>query len=113
MAFQWNAGTGMSNLYWLRVGTMGVGSYDISAAEYAGTSATVSGIPTNGGIVYVRLYSLSLASNTWISTDYTYTAANSSSGSLPLRLLALPVKPDDAMADQSYFGRLRSRRGLF
>src|SRR5207237_3697241 len=46
--FQWSAGTGTSSQYWLRVGTTGVGSYDIFAALYNGTSATVSGVPTNG-----------------------------------------------------------------
>ena len=81
VTFTWSAGTGTGNGHWLRVGTTGVGSYDVSDLEYSGTSATVSGIPTNGGTVYVQLYSLNLASSTWVPTSYTYTAAASGSGS--------------------------------
>ncbi len=81
VTFQWNAGTGTTGGYWLRVGTTGVGSYDISAALNAGTSAAVSGIPTNGGTVYVRLYSQNANSGQWVSNDYTYTAASGGGGS--------------------------------
>ena len=81
VTFTWNAGTGTGNGHWLRVGTTGVGSYDVSDLEYSGTTATVSGLPTNGGTVYVQLYSLNLASNTWAPASYTYTAATSGSGS--------------------------------
>ena len=37
------------------------------------TSATISGLPTNGSLLYVRLWSL--MSGTWRSNDYTYKAA--------------------------------------
>ena len=39
-----------------------------------GISATVTGIPTNGGTIYVRLYSYNVSTSAWVSNDYTYTA---------------------------------------
>lgn len=71
--FQWTSGTGVSQ-YWLYVGTGGLGSanlYDHSTGS--STSTSVSGLPTTGVTVYVRLWSL--IGSTWYSVDYTYTAA--------------------------------------
>jgi subtilase family serine protease len=74
VTFQWTSGTGTSGAYWIRVGTTGVGSYDVFAGEFAATSATITGLPTTGIPVYVRVYSQNAASGTWVSNDYTYTA---------------------------------------
>jgi len=69
--FTWTAGTGVTQ-YTLHVGTTGVGSDNISApGALTGTNYTVTGIPTTGGMLYVRLYSL--ISGAWQYTDYTYT----------------------------------------
>jgi Domain of unknown function DUF11/Beta-propeller repeat len=91
VAFQWTAGTGTASAYWLRVGTTGVGSYDVLAAEYMGTSATVSGIPTNGETVYVRLYSENVSTAAWVSNDYTYTAATGSTSSFVAATISAPT----------------------
>jgi len=72
--FQWTAGTGTASGHWLRVGTTGVGSYDVSAVLYTGTSASITGLPTNGGTIYVRLYSQNASTSEWVFNDYTYTA---------------------------------------
>jgi kumamolisin len=71
-AFTWtNAG---ANLYQIWVGTT-AGAGDIGYFPAAGTTATtftVTGLPTNGGILYVRLWSR--FGTTWIFNDYTYSA---------------------------------------
>jgi hypothetical protein len=71
--FQWSAGTGASQ-YVIWAGTTGAGSSNIAVMD-RGTnlSGTVTGLPTNGGAIYVRLWTLIGAS--WLSLDYTYTAA--------------------------------------
>ena len=73
VTFAWSAGSGVSQ-YWLYVGTTGVGSANIHNQSHGtNRSATVGGLPANGGTVYVRLWSL--ISNTWQYNDYQYTAA--------------------------------------
>jgi hypothetical protein len=69
--FTWTAGTGVSQ-YTIHVGTTGAGSSNISApGSLTTTTYNVTGIPTSGGTLYVRLYSL--ISGAWQYTDYTYT----------------------------------------
>jgi hypothetical protein len=70
--FNWNAGTGNTQ-YWLYVGTTGVGSANIwNQSQGTALSRLVTGIPTNGLPVYVRLWSL--CGGTWSWFDYQYTA---------------------------------------
>lgn len=69
--FSW-PNTGAS-LYQLWVGTTGVGSRNLySAAASIATTATVA-VPANGGVIYVRLWSKT--GTTWTFLDFTYTAA--------------------------------------
>jgi hypothetical protein len=74
--FQWNGGSGVSR-YWLEIGTT-VGAYNLYGQD-AGTnlSATVSGLPTNGSTLYVRLWSL--IDGAWVYNDYTNQAATAAS----------------------------------
>jgi hypothetical protein len=73
VTFQWNTGYAATQ-YWLYVGTTGPGSTEIwNQDQGTGTSRLVTGLPTNGSTVYVRLWSL-LPSG-WAINDYTYTAA--------------------------------------
>ena len=74
VTFTWSTGSGVS-AYWLEVGTTPGGNQIYPGSSVTGLSATVSGIPTNGSIVYVRLWSLIGAA--WSFADYAY---NSSSG---------------------------------
>jgi hypothetical protein len=72
-AFTVAAGTGVSQ-YWLNVGsTQGGRDFYANAVSTASLATTVSGLPTNGATVYVRLWSLT--ANGWIFNDYSYTAA--------------------------------------
>ena len=74
VTFQWSSGTGVTN-YFLYVGST-VGAYDIYG-QSAGLSLStiVSGIPTDGRTLYVRLWWA--IAGTWQYTDYTYTASGS------------------------------------
>ena len=72
VTFQWTSGTGVSG-YTLYVGTApGYGDL-YSGAQITDTSATVSGLPTDGRTLYVRLWSN--IGGTLQYNDYTYTAA--------------------------------------
>jgi glucose/arabinose dehydrogenase len=71
--FTWTAGVGVSS-YGLQVGTTPGGTQIIAGTQYFTTSATIGGLPTNGSLVYVRLWSL--LGGTWQSSDYIYTAAS-------------------------------------
>jgi FtsP/CotA-like multicopper oxidase with cupredoxin domain len=69
--FSWN-NSGASQ-YQVWAGST-VGGFDYgSSGLVAGTSATLTGLPVNGGVIHVRLWSL-LGSN-WVYNDYSYTAA--------------------------------------
>jgi hypothetical protein len=71
--FTWNTGVG-SLQYWLYVGTTGVGSYNLYTQDQGtATSRLVTGLPTNGATLYVRLWTRSNLG--WDTRDYTYTAA--------------------------------------
>ena len=73
--FQWSPGSGPS-AYLLNVGTKWPGSDDIyGSGATTATSATVSGLPTDGVNVYVLLrYYLN---GVWTDLNYTYTAEGS------------------------------------
>jgi hypothetical protein len=70
--FAWSPGTGASE-YELWIGTSGAGSSNIHyPGVTTGTSEAVTGLPTNGGTLFVRLWSK--ISGVWQYNDYTYTA---------------------------------------
>jgi hypothetical protein len=70
VVFSWTSGAGVTQ-YSLHVGTTGAGSTNIFGGTVTGQSKSVSGIPTTGGTLYVRLYSL--IGGAWQFNDYTYT----------------------------------------
>jgi hypothetical protein len=83
--FTWNTGTGVAE-YQLWLGTTGPGTFDLyHGNSTVGTSATVSGIPSNGVTIYVRL--LSKIEGVWQGVDYTYTE----SGTATPAALTLPT----------------------
>ena len=71
VAFSWNAGTGVSQ-YWLYVGTTQGGNQLYDQDRGTNLSATVTGLPTNGSTIHVRLWS-KIGAN-WPYVDYTYQA---------------------------------------
>ena len=74
--FNWSTGTDVS-FYSLWVGTKGAGSRDIyDSGNLFTPTATVSGLPSNGQFLYVRLFSW--IGSGWQSNDYIYTASGSS-----------------------------------
>jgi hypothetical protein len=75
--FDWNAGGGATQ-YVIWAGTTGAGSNNIAAIDRGmNLNAIITGLPTNGSTIYVRLWSL-IAGN-WLFRDYTYTAVTASS----------------------------------
>jgi predicted extracellular nuclease len=73
VTFGWSAGSTALE-YWLDVGTTLGGTQIYSAPQGTGLSATVSGLPSGGVPVYVRLWSR-LPKLGWTYNEYTYTAA--------------------------------------
>jgi hypothetical protein len=75
--FQWTTGTGPT-AYELWLSAVGVGQSEVyNSGQISATSATINTVPTNGVILYVRLYSK--MSGVWQSNDYTYTEAGTPS----------------------------------
>ena len=81
--FQWSAGAGVSQ-YRLSVGTTFGAANLFDQIVGTNVSQTVTGLPTMGGPLHVRLWSLIAA--TWRFNDYSYTAANMASTT---RIIAL------------------------
>ncbi len=76
VTFTWTAGTG-SSAYWLDIGNVPGGNQYYQSGNLGNVlTTTANGLPTNGGTVYVTLYSS--VGGQWISTAYTYTAFNPS-----------------------------------
>ena len=79
--FQWvNNGTAVTN-WWIDVGSaVGGSNYHNSGSLGSGASSRlVTGLPTNGSIVYVRLW---YVSGSWQFTDTQYTAASGGGGNI-------------------------------
>ena len=71
-AFVWSPGNTATD-FELWLGSTGVGSSNLyNSGNVTVTTETVSGLPTNGETIYVRLYSL--INGVWHSVDYTYLA---------------------------------------
>ena len=71
--FTWTAAAPGNQGYWLFLGTTGVGSKNLYySGQQTATSATVSGLPTNGATVYARLYTR--YNGVLVYNDYTYKA---------------------------------------
>jgi hypothetical protein len=73
-SFTWSTGSGVLE-YWLDVGTSAGGTQIYTASQGLATTRSVTGIPTNGVTVHVRLWSR-LASG-WTSVSYTYIGGSS------------------------------------
>ncbi len=72
VTFQWTPGQGVQQ-FWLMIGLWPGGNTLYSADQGLLTSAPVSGLPTDGRTLYVRLWSY--IDNQWVYNDYQYKAA--------------------------------------
>jgi hypothetical protein len=72
VTFIWSAATGATS-YWLDVGTVAGGFNLYTQGEGLLTSQSVSGLPTGGSTIFVRLWSA--INGIWQYNDYTYKAA--------------------------------------
>ncbi len=76
VTFQW---TNVSaEQYWIYAGSTSGSSNYLSQNAGTSTSMSVSGLPSNGSTVYVRLWTR--IGSTWYHNDYTYTASGGSTG---------------------------------
>jgi len=82
--FQWNAGTGVTD-YQLVLGTTGPGASDLFTYKGTALTTTVPALPSNGVVVYARLWSN--INGTWQHNDYVY----SESGSTVAAVLTSPT----------------------
>src|SRR5262249_2217885 len=87
--FAWNAGRGVT-AYRLDVGTTAGGTQIFSSNTLSVRSVTVTGLPTGGGTIYARLWSL--FGGVWEDEDVTYPAAPGG------RVLWVSAAGDDAGA---------------
>ncbi|MFT4638872.1 MAG: hypothetical protein ACI8T1_002195 [Verrucomicrobiales bacterium] len=71
--FSWDPHGTTPDHYWIYVGSEEGGS-DLHSNGYTGTSITVGGLPTDGRLVHVRLWSLYTGggANLWVPRDYDY-----------------------------------------
>jgi Pro-kumamolisin, activation domain len=78
VTFDWSAGMGASG-YWIDIGST-AGGHDIYSSGNLGNvlTDTVNGLPTDGSMIYVTLYTL--IGGTWSGNAYTYTTFNATSG---------------------------------
>ena len=83
VSFTWApAGAGASYSLWL--GTTGAGSHNLRVSEKTTTnSIEVDDLPTDGGTIYLRLWTES-APGKFTYIDYTFKAAKDANGSMPL-----------------------------
>jgi hypothetical protein len=76
VTFTWTAATGATT-YALNLGSTGANSSNLyNSGHITTTTATATGLPTNGETVYAELWAY--VNNAWVTTNYTYTAENKS-----------------------------------
>jgi hypothetical protein len=72
MTLTWSSATGTTQ-YWLWIGTVQGGTDLYNNGQALNTSATISGLPTNGTTVFVRLFTYK--NGQWLFNDYSYATA--------------------------------------
>lgn len=105
VTFVWSAGSRVTQ-YSLWVGSTPGGQDLYSASQGTNLSVTVSGLPTDGRTLYVRLWSF--INGTWEGNDYTYTAAGSGGAELTVITSSLP----SAETGVAYTYNLQAQGGM-
>lgn len=95
--FTWDAGTGTAR-YWLFAGNWLGGDTLYSADQGTSLTATVTGLPTDGRKIYLRLWSL--IDGAWVSRDFEY-RAYSPSGSGPQKAQITTPVPGSTLSGTS------------
>ncbi len=80
--FSWTDNGAGATAYWLYVGSTPGGSQYYSQSVGTATSNTVTGLPTDGSTIYIRLWCQLNGGATKRFTDSTYTATSSSSAEI-------------------------------
>src|SRR5205085_2554605 len=97
VTFQWSAGTGAGR-YQLSISRSQGGADIYNQDRASNVSATVNGLPSNGGTLWVRLWTL--ISGAWQFNDYSYTACSISCGSSAAAALTSPT-PGNALTSST------------
>lgn len=95
--FTWDVGVGTAR-YWLFAGNWLGGDTLYSADQGTNLSATVTGLPTDGRKIYLRLWSL--IDGAWVSRDFEY-RAYSPSGSGPQKAQITTPVPGSTLSGTS------------
>ena len=74
VTFTWTAGTGAIQ-YWLNVGTTVNGVDIYSASQGTALSRTITGLPSDGRTIHVRLWTKFTSGGPFVFTDYTFTTS--------------------------------------
>ena len=86
VTFNWSAGSG-STAYWLDIGNVAGGNQYYQSGNLGNVlTTTASGLPSDGSMVYVTLYSY--VGGNWLANAYTYTAFTQN---LTLGVIQTPV----------------------
>jgi hypothetical protein len=97
--FVWNAGSGVSD-YYIFIGNS-VGASDIYTVDQGtAQSRTISGLPTDGRTIYVRLWSL--INGAWQFNDYTYRASSGATATEKVSTPPTPTGPASGNVGMSY-----------
>jgi len=94
VTFTWNEGVGAAR-YWLFAGNWLGGDTLYSADQGTSRSATVTGLPTDGRKLYVRLWSL--IDGAWVGKDFEY-RAYSPSGTGPVKAAITSPVPGSTLS---------------
>ena len=102
VGFQWSAGVGATE-YWVYLSSRAAGGKDLySASQGLNVSLAATNLPTNGGTVYLRLWSL--LSNGWQYLDYSFAAANSAAVAAPVQAVPAAAEMISPAAQSTLFG---------
>jgi hypothetical protein len=88
VTFAWDAGVGAAR-YWLFAGNWQGGDTLYSADQGTSLTATVTGLPTDGRKIHMRLWSL--IDGAWVSRDFEYRAYSPGGGGPTKALITTPV----------------------
>ena len=99
--FRWDAGSGGEE-YWLSAGNAVGGSELYNQSQGLSLTAQVTGLPTNGQGLFVRLFTR--FGSDWYSNDYSYRAFNLGAGSTPKIVITSFTAPTSGAAGSTLQG---------
>lgn len=109
VAFSWSAGSGALEHFLYAGSSQGANNY-YGASQGASLGRTISGLPTNGSTVYIRLWTR--FSSGWQYTDYSYRAATATDSASAKASLSSPTPGSFLPALNAAFSWTQASGGL-